>query len=440
MKLSQLHPNNGQIEGVPTNPRYISKEDFGKLKKSITSFVKMMALRPIVVDEGMNILGGNMRYQALCKLAEEGAVAPILGKDGEVAEYYKFDGEIPDEWVAIAKNLTPEEKREFVIKDNVEQGQWDFDALANEWDEVLLDEWGVKWGNTQGVDVDGEESEDEIIERKKKEFEEKMANGELDEDDPEYQEFLQKFEAKKTTDDCYTPEVIYDAVADWVANEYKVSRADFVRPFYPGGDYQKEKYKKSDIVVDNPPFSILAEILDYYNKNGIKYFLFAPALTICGTASDRCTWLGIGVAVTYANGANVSTSFLTNLEDADIVCRAVPSLYKAVKEANDKNLENLKKNIPKYAYPDNLITASFIGYLSKYGQGICIKRNESVKVARLDAQESEGKAIFGSGYLVSDAVAEARKRAEEEARKRPWELSDREREIINQLNKKNNNV
>lgn len=181
MKLAQLHPNNGQIEGVPTNPRYISKGDFGILKKSITSFVKMMALRPIVVDEGMNILGGNMRYQALCKLAEEGAVAPILGKDGEVAEYYKFDGEIPDEWVCIAKNLTPEEKREFVIKDNVEQGQWDFDALANEWDEVLLDEWGVN--------IPTPEDEDDEAEDKNKPFVAKITF----KDDKSLQAFLSKY-------------------------------------------------------------------------------------------------------------------------------------------------------------------------------------------------------------------------------------------------------
>ena len=52
---------------------------------------------------------------------------------------------------------------------------------------------------------------------------------------------MKKFEAKRTTDDCYTPDVVYDAVAEWVASEYNVSRANFVRPFYPGGDYQNEK-------------------------------------------------------------------------------------------------------------------------------------------------------------------------------------------------------
>ena len=58
----------------------------------------------------------------------------------------------------------------------------------------------------------------------------------------EYNEFLDKFEQKKTTDDCYTPEIIYDAIADWVADTYGLEKQNFIRPFYPGGDYQNEKY------------------------------------------------------------------------------------------------------------------------------------------------------------------------------------------------------
>ena len=77
----------------------------------------------------------------------------------------------------------------------------------------------------------------------------------------EYNDFLDKFEAKKTTDDCYTPDNIYDAVADWVADRYGIKRLAFIRPFYPGGDYQNAKYPKGCAVVDNPPFSIMSEII-----------------------------------------------------------------------------------------------------------------------------------------------------------------------------------
>lgn len=147
MKLSQLHPNNGQIAGVPSNPRTITEEDFDALKKSLRNFIKMMKLRPITIDENGDILGGNMRYQALCKLAEEGVTAEIKNKQGEIVQYYKFDDEIPDEWVQVATDLSPEEKMEFIIKDNLEKGENDYDKLANEWDAELLEDWGVDVAN-----------------------------------------------------------------------------------------------------------------------------------------------------------------------------------------------------------------------------------------------------------------------------------------------------
>ena len=98
----------------------------------------------------------------------------------------------------------------------------------------------------------------------------------------EYKEFEDKFKPKKTTDDCYTPDNIYETVADYVATRFKVDRNKFVRPFYPGGDYEKYNYMSDSIVVDNPPFSILAQIVKWYQSQGIKFFLFAPGLTIIG--------------------------------------------------------------------------------------------------------------------------------------------------------------
>ena len=74
-----------------------------------------------------------------------------------------------------------------------------------------------------------------------------------------YEEFVEKFKPKKTTDDCYTPPNVYNAIADWVANEYGLDRSTFVRPFYPGGDYKTFDYPDNCAVVDNPPFSILSQ-------------------------------------------------------------------------------------------------------------------------------------------------------------------------------------
>lgn len=135
------------------------------------------------------------------------------------------------------------------------------------------------------------------------------------EDNDEYNEFLDKFEIKKTTDDCYTPDAVYKAVQDWVAKEYGVKPEKMIRPFYPGGDYQSERYPKGCVVVDNPPFSILAEILNWYNEHGVKFFLFAPSLTLFSSSSSSSCAMATGADVLYENGASVSTSFLTNLEN-----------------------------------------------------------------------------------------------------------------------------
>lgn len=115
IKLSSIKAN-------PKNPRIIRDEKFRKLCKSIEQFPKMMELRPIIIDESNTVLGGNMRLRALQDLGMT---------------------EVPESWIKKESELTEEQKREFIIKDNVGFGEWDWDILANEWDEKELDEWGL---------------------------------------------------------------------------------------------------------------------------------------------------------------------------------------------------------------------------------------------------------------------------------------------------------
>ena len=103
----------------------------------------------------------------------------------------------------------------------------------------------------------------------------------------DYKEFTQKFETKLTTDDCYTPEAVYNAVAGYVENRYGVPREFFVRPFFPNHDFITTEYACGEIVVDNPPFSILKDIVEFYNKRKIGFFLFAPALVIPGGRATK---------------------------------------------------------------------------------------------------------------------------------------------------------
>ena len=119
MKLSKLKPN-------PNNPRIIKDDKFKKLVKSIETFPEMMEKRPIVcvtdVDDRIYPLGGNMRLKAIQEIG------------------YK---EIPDNWVTMADDWDAEKRQEFVIKDNVGFGEWDWDDLANNWDAEKLNEWGL---------------------------------------------------------------------------------------------------------------------------------------------------------------------------------------------------------------------------------------------------------------------------------------------------------
>jgi DNA modification methylase len=116
MKMTKIKPN-------PNNPRKINPESLQRLKDSVEQFPKMMKLRPIVIDHDGMILGGNMRYLALKEMGWK---------------------EIPDEWVKIADELTPDEKRRFIIADNVSGGEWDYEDLAANWDPIELENWGLE--------------------------------------------------------------------------------------------------------------------------------------------------------------------------------------------------------------------------------------------------------------------------------------------------------
>ena len=259
---------------------------------------------------------------------------------------------------------------------------------------------------------------------------------ELLNENKEYKEFVEKFKPKKTTDDCYTPPNIYEAVVGWCEKEYNIDRTKIVRPFYPGGDYERYSYKEDSIVIDNPPFSILSKIMRFYNEKGIKYFLFAPTLTLFSSSSSSCTAIGTGVRVTYENGAKVNTSFVTNM-NGDIRFRSCPELYRLIKEADDANLKERHKELPEYEYPDNVITSTQLAYLSKYGMEFSVNMNETYKISALESQKRHKKTIFGSGYLVSEAAAQAAQAAREAAREDKktvvWNLSEKERKIIEKL-------
>lgn len=161
IKLTRIRTNAG-------NPRTITSDRFNRLVDSILVFPKMLELRPIVHDGKMTVLGGNQRRQALVtisKMTPEQLAQRLSSLDdyrrkteGERQQLVEWWGNWlgnPFAYVISASDLTEEERRQFVIKDNVSYGSWDYDALANSWDNTKLGDWGVNVWDTsraaQGV-------------------------------------------------------------------------------------------------------------------------------------------------------------------------------------------------------------------------------------------------------------------------------------------------
>lgn len=165
VKLSALKLNDG-------NPRIIKDFKFQKLVKSILTFPEMLQLREIVTDEAMMVLGGNMRLRALqhiAKMTEQALTQQLKSYDREeLTDYWMTWHDCPMESVKIARGLTDEQKQEFIAKDNVAYGEWDWDMLAKEWDIEDLKGWGVDipvdWGEDKdmGVDISPDDFGDEF--------------------------------------------------------------------------------------------------------------------------------------------------------------------------------------------------------------------------------------------------------------------------------------
>lgn len=227
----------------------------------------------------------------------------------------------------------------------------------------------------------------------------------------EYSEFVEKFKPKSTTDDCYTPEPVYEEVVRWCESEYGVERSSIVRPFFPGGDYERERYPDGCCVVDNPPFSILSRIVRFYCSQSVPFFLFAPTLTLFTASEQPVTYLACGCTVVYANGARVSTSFITNMEPSEVRAKSCPELRAAVQKASDRAAKAGKKQVRKLEMPMEVVTAARLAHLAKHGVELTVMRGESVRVSRLDNDSGSG-GIFGGGFLLSERAAAERAAAE----------------------------
>lgn len=222
-----------------------------------------------------------------------------------------------------------------------------------------------------------------------------MAKGET------YEEFVKKFEPKKTTDDCFTPPAVYDAVLEWVMEKYELPEdTTIVRPFYPGGDYQSFEYPEGCVVVDNPPFSILAKILDWYQEHNIRYFLFAPALTMFNHACrNRGDIIICRSNIVYDNNAIVNTCFITNLRQSEEclvqICGSLTDKLMAIQVSHAP---------PRLEWPKTIYNSARLLKFSQSGRDIAL---HPIGLCS-DIYDKDGKKhhIFGGGIEISPEEAE----------------------------------
>ena len=403
VRIDELKPyeNNAKIHG---------EEQIKQLRRSLREFG---FVSPVLIDEDNNLIAGHGRVEAA---RAEGMT------------------EVP--YVTVS-DLTEAQRRAYIIADNrlAETGEWDAARLKFEMEELSNLSFdtaltGFTMDEIETIHVSAHE-------RTKPAAEGNNFWGDVESESSEdYAKFVDKFKPKLTTDDCYTPQNIYEVIRDWALAHYGLQGAPVIRPFYPGGDYEHETYPDGCVVIDNPPFSILSQICRFYTERGIRFFLFAPALTLFSIAAGTCNYLPMSCHITYENGADVRTSFVTNLGNYKI--ETVPELWRMVDDLNTQNTCEGAAELPGYTYPDCVMTPIRIAPTAKW-QALRVRAENTAFTRALDEQRAQKKTIYGAAFLLSEkAAAEkaaAEKAAAEKRERFVWALSDREKEIVAALGK-----
>lgn len=255
----------------------------------------------------------------------------------------------------------------------------------------------------------------------------------------DYDGFVEKFKPKLTTDDCYTPPQIYEIIKNWAVERYGLQGRTILRPFKPGGDYEAEEYPEGCVVIDNPPFSILRKIKDFYITHHVDFVLFAPTITLFSSTDNVVNYIQVNMPIRYHNGAVVNTSLVTNL--GDNLVETAPDLRRKIVETQKKS--GVKFNtVAKYVYPEHVISSALLNKYVKHVQPFVLKRSEALFVRALDSQRASKKGIYGGGYFISSKAVERLKQClqsplvegcTDSEPPTKWELSEREKQIIKVL-------
>ena len=217
----------------------------------------------------------------------------------------------------------------------------------------------------------------------------------------DYESYIAKFQDKeKTTDDTYTPPDVYDAVVAYVRSIYPMEGKEILRPFYPGGDYERAEYPEDGVVIDNPPFSMFTKICKFYSGGGVPFFLFGPGMTIL-SCLKYCSAVIVSPQIEFSNGAKVRCNFATNLLGDVLVTTAV-KLSKAIAACPS---QRQKANLPKYRYPEEVLAVSDFQTMANGDEDFYIRKNEGIIIH--DLARLPRRRLFGPHLLVSKATAKA---------------------------------
>ena len=352
--LDRLQLNTGQIDWLPANPRTWTQSDVDATRNSILEDEDFLEDRPLLVvpfGKEFVIFAGNIRREGAA--AARRISAPCVVYHPENAEDYD----------TVLRRA---------MKDNGTYGKTDWHAIySSKWGTLPLEKWGLKpvgdigW-EKDGLSTEGREGEDG------------------------YDEFVDKFKQKLTTDDCYTPPAVYNAIRDFVDKRIlPLGKREVVRPFYPGGDYTNlAQYGDGKVVIDNPPFSILAQIIRFFCKNKVPFFIFAPALTLFTAKECDVTYIISDSDIIYENGASVRTGFITNLV-AGLRIWCCPELRDAIIAAQPDE----DKTKQGFVYPDNIVTAAILGKITKRSVELKIRKMSCEPLSDSDSAKEQGRGL-----------------------------------------------
>lgn len=247
-----------------------------------------------------------------------------------------------------------------------------------------------------------------------------------------------------STDECYTPPAVYDTVLDYAVERYQLQGKHIVRPFIPGGDYQKYAYDKNDVVIDNPPFSMTTKITNWYIDHNIPFFLFVNGLygvSLSRGLHGKATVIVTNSNVSFYNKGSekrIKLGFVTNLDPKNIIIRGDAILTNKLNGLVDK------KSFKRFHYPDNVLKNNDILAALQRNVELKLTTDNCLFEDNLDYHKAQMHAkqqrfdVFGGGYLVNDKLYNEFKESLKQDLPNTCcvTLSTREQKLIEQLNAK----